>query len=245
MINRILKLLCIFLILTAALGSCLKKGDPGSTPLFVGEIEHLKSPEDVIDAVLLNFVEEDIKDNKFFKYLNLYDFPYIATQLESCYLFDQNLAVSYEDSCIRGPFDEYENVKMSTILKFFNQSGNIVSMEMLFDVDTLLTVNDTVKYHFYEKYYADTMYIVGKSRDEGYFMAYGMTDCIVRKSRETSPDIVIDEWEYNYPAWTIIVGNKVDNGIKNLRYYECVADTTFYYKKYSIRVMNDDFSDLN
>lgn len=237
MINRILRLLSFILILSVSLSSCLKEGRvENNDVLFVGEMPFFKSPAEVIDTTLINFIKQNNTGS--FDYFSLYDLPFLATKVESQYRFDQQLFVNYADSSIRTPFEEFADIKMSSNLRFYDQNNNIMKMEMIFD--TLLpTAVEGHKYHYYERYFADTMYVVGESGSKGRFIAYGMTDCHVERKIENADQAVVDQWAYNYPAWTVIIGNKVGNGISGLYYYECVADTNSYYKKYSIRAMKD------
>lgn len=219
------------------MSSCIKEGrvDNGNV-LFMGEMPLFKSPEEVIDTTLINFVKQNAGEG--FDYFSLYDLPFMATRLESQYRFDQVLFANYADSCIRSPFGLLEGVEMSSNLRFYNQDNNFITMEMIYD--TLLpSAEDNVKYHYYERYYADTMYVVGEVGNTGRFMAYGMTDCLVERRLENLEGTTVDEWRYTYPAWTIVTGTKASNGISGIRYYECVADTNSYYQKYSIRAIKD------
>lgn len=220
------------------MSSCLKKARTDEESiLFVGAESYFKYLDDVVPNVFIDVFRKNVK----YDYLNLYNVSFMATQLESQYRLDQSLLIPYEDPYAKTPFMAIEEVPISSKLRLYNQNNCIISMEMVFD--TLLpTIEDGISYHYYERYYADTMYVVGEVGSTGRFMMYGVTDCHVETSRVNENGYIVDGdyWDYDYTAWTIVVGDKVDNGIKDISYFECVAkDDDSYYPTGSIRAISD------
>lgn len=221
--------------------SCLKSNETDDTVLFVGTEQHFKFVGEVLPDDFIDIFEENVD----YDYMGLYSNSFMATSLESCYRVEQEVFIEY-DTFLKNHADKSDDSTLCAKLSFFNQNNYVLQMEMI--IDTVLpSINDNVKYHYYEKYSSDTLYVIGEKAKNGRFMMYGMTNCQIKRAMIDTVGAVIDNnlWEYNYPAWTIIVGEKVDDGINDISCFECVADNVgSYYPYASIRAWSDsdDFS---
>lgn len=236
--NRMLALLSCFFITTLFLSACVKNARTAKDSiLFLGAESYFRYLDEVAPQVFINVFD----DNTEYNYKNLYNESFLATKLESQYKVDQNPFIDFENPHDKDILKEMEEISVSSKLRLYNQNNCIISMEMVFDT-VFPTYSQDANYHFYERYYADTMYVVGQAGNTGRFMMYGMTDCYIEMSREDVNGSIIDgeHWEYNYTAWTIIVGDKTKAGISEFSYFECVAvDDESYYPTGSIRAFND------
>lgn len=240
MINRMLRLFSFVLILFVSLIGCLKKETLDDSILFVGTESGFKKIEEVVGNPVIELFREFNNDNisyfEGYEYLSL-DASYLSTQLDSHYIMNQNVVKDYEDPNVRNLVGESKDVTMVSHIKI-DQNDCYVKMEMV--VDTMLSIGDGMNFRNYGRYYADTMYVVGRKGDIGHFIMYGKTHChIERAFYNVSGEIIYENQPVDYTAWTIVVGNKVNNGIDRICYFESIADTDFHYPKYSVRAIFD------
>lgn len=222
MISKRLYLIIIIFIIGISLVSCSKNDQETDYVEFLGTESYFKFTDEIIPDILIDTLIH-YSDSVGYNYLNLYNQPPFATKIEGEYIVNQNIFINYKD-----PFERNDNTIFSTKLSFKDQKNSILSMNM--SLDTVLpTSSPYVNLVISDHCVADTLFIVGENGDTGHFMMYGIASYEVERANvivETSEIIPASHQNYIYKSIIIIVGEKVNEGIKRIAFFDYISEVT-------------------
>lgn len=223
--NKYFILLIGLLLAMTSFTSCVKDVENEDEALvFLGTESYFRFYDEVVPAELDTVFNNYISENNRYDYLNLYNVSFIATKMEGSYDFSRDPieGIEFADPLRLSQIASIADVRLS------GQNNCIISMDMSFDtiVGTENSNNDRFKIH--ESVVADTLYVVGEVGNTGHFLMYGDADNEhVRGYANNNGEFdmsSIGYQKYVYKSVIIMVGEKTNEGVRGMLYFEYVTD---------------------
>lgn len=225
--NKYFLLLIGLLLAVTTFTSCVKDVENEDEALvFLGAESYFKFYDEVVPAELDTVFNNYISENNRYDYLNLYNVSFIATKMDGNYEFKRNPVegIEFDD-----PFSRASQIASAADVRLSGQNNCIISMDIFYDTIVDTETPDNIRYRNYESIVADTLYVVGEVGNTGRFLMYGYADSKIERGYVDDNgdfDMGLTYQKYEYKSVIIMVGDKVEDGIREMLYFEYITDVS-------------------